>query len=48
MITEIILLLTVVPAALAGIATAFICICTKICEFLIFPVIDFVLHLFGM
>ena len=48
MITEIIFLLTVGSAALAGILTAFICICTKICEFLIFPVIDFVLHLFGM
>ena len=48
MIGEILALLTVVPAALAGIVTAFICICIKICEFLIFPVIDFVLHLFGM
>ena len=48
MIGEIILLLTVVPTALAGIVTAFICFCIKICDFLIFPVIDFVLKLFGM
>ena len=48
MITELILILTVVPTVLAGIFTAFICFCIKICDFLIWPVVDFVLKLFGM
>ena len=48
MIGELILLLTVVHTALADIITAFICFCIKICDFLIWPVVDFVLKLFGM
>ena len=48
MLTELILLLTVVPTALAGIITAFICFCIKICDFIVWPVVDFVLKLFGM
>lgn len=48
MFVEILALLTIVPAVLSGILTAFVCLCIKICDFIIFPVIDFVLKLFGM
>ena len=48
MIAELILLLTVVPAALMGVLTAFVCLCIKICEFILFPVMDFIIHLVGM
>lgn len=48
MIAELILLLTVVPATLMGIFTAFVCLCIKICDFILFPVMDFIIHLFGM
>ena len=48
MFVEILALLTIVPAVLGGILTAFVCLCMKICDFIIFPVIDFVLKLFGM
>lgn len=48
MITEIILLLTVVPTVLAGLITAFLCITDKFCDGVIMPVIEFILHLFGM
>ena len=48
MITEIILLLSVVPAVFTGIITAFVCLCIKFCDFILFPIMDFVLHLFGM
>ena len=45
---EILALLTVVPAALAGIIAAFIGFCIKICDFIVWPVVDFVLKLFGI
>ena len=45
---ELLALLTVVPAVLMGIATAFVCACIKIADFIIFPVMDFIIHLFGM
>ena len=48
MIGELILILTVVPAALAGIVAAFIGFCIKICDFIIWPVVDFILKLFGI
>lgn len=48
MIVEIIALLTVVPTVLAGLLTAFICIADKFCDFIIMPVIESILHLFGM
>ena len=48
MIGELILLLTVVPAALAGIVAAFIGFCIKICDLIVWPVVDFVLKLFGV
>ena len=48
MFLEILALLTVVPAALAGIIAAFIGFCIKICDFILFPIMDFIIHLFGM
>ncbi len=48
MIVEIIALLTVVPTVLAGLLTAFICIADKFCDGVIMPIIEFILHLFGI
>ena len=48
MIAELILLLTVVPTMLMRILTAFVCLCIKFCDFIIFPLMDFIMHLFGM
>ena len=48
MIAELILLLTVVPTMLMGILTAFVCLCIKFCDFILFPLMDFIMHLFGM
>lgn len=48
MITEIIALLTIVPAITAGLITAFIAIMDKFCDGVIIPVIEFIWHLFGM
>ena len=48
MIAELILLLTVVPTMLMGILTAFVCLCIKFCDFIIFPLMEFIMHLFGM
>ena len=45
---EILGLITVVSTVLMGILTAFVCLCIKICEFVIFPMMDFIIHLFGM
>ena len=45
---EILALITVVSTALMGILTAFVCLCIKICDFIIFPMMDFIIHLFGM
>lgn len=48
MITEIIALLTIVPAIIAGLITTFIAIMDKFCDGVIIPVIEFIWHLFGM
>ena len=45
---ELLAILTVVPAAFVGIMTAFVCLCIKICDFILFPIMDFIIHLFGM
>ena len=45
---ELLAILTVVPAAFVGIMTAFVCLCIKICDFILFPMMDFIMHLFGM
>ena len=45
---ELLAILTVVPAAIVSIMTAFICLCIKICDFILFPIMDFIIHLFGM
>lgn len=48
MFLEILALLTVVPAAFMAVLTAFVCLCIKIADFIIFPVMDFIMRLFGM
>ena len=48
MIIEIITLLTIVPTIIAGLITLFIAIMDKFCTGVIIPVIEFILHLFGM
>lgn len=48
MITEIILLLTIVPTIIAGLITVFIAIMDKFCDGVIIPIIEFIWHLFGM
>ena len=48
MFVEILALLTVVPAVFVSIITAFVCLCIKICDFILFPIMDFIIHLFGM
>lgn len=45
---ELLAILTVLPTVFVGIMTAFVCVCIKICDFILFPVMDFILHLFGM
>lgn len=48
MITEIILLLTVAPVILACLITVCMWIFDSFCKFIAIPIIEFVLHLFGM
>lgn len=47
-IIEIILLLTVAPVVLACLISACMWIFDEFCDFIVLPIIEFVLHLFGM
>lgn len=47
-IIEIILLLTVAPIVLACLITVCMCIFDNFCDFIAIPIIESVLHLFGM
>lgn len=47
-IIEIILLLTVVPVVLACLITVCMWVFDKFCDFIAIPIIEFVLHLFGI
>ena len=47
-IIEIILLLTVAPVILSCLITVCMWIFDNFCEFITIPIIEFVLHLFGM
>lgn len=47
-IIEIILLLTVVPVVLACLITVCMWVFDKFCDFIAIPIIEFMLHLFGV